>query len=130
MIVADTDVLIDFLRGRQPVADRIALELQSGSFGTTAVTAFELRSGAKSEQQRNAVTALLDALTILPLGSLEANAAAEIRLTLEARGEGIGMADYLVAGICLSRRAVLLTRNRKHFGRVPGLALGTIAPAQ
>lgn len=32
----------------------------------------------------------------------------------------MGMPDYLIAGVCVSRSAVLLTRNRKHFQRVPG----------
>ena len=31
MIVADSDVLIDALGGRQPVADRIALELRAAA---------------------------------------------------------------------------------------------------
>ena len=31
------------------------------------------------------------------------------------------MADYLIAGICRSRSAELLTRNRRHFERVPEL---------
>ena len=35
------------------------------------------------------------------------------------------MADYLIAGICLDRNAILLTRNRDHFERVQGLSLGS-----
>lgn len=125
MIVADTDVLIDFLRGAQPMADRIAIELGTGSFATTVVSAFELRSGARSDRQRQAVGDLLAALRVLPLGSAEAETAAAIRLDLEARGEGIGMGDYLIAGICVSRRAILLTRNRQHFERIGELSLAT-----
>jgi tRNA(fMet)-specific endonuclease VapC len=126
VILADTDVLIDFLRGRAPAAERVALELQSGSLATTAVTAFELRSGARSERQRTTIEQLLEAMPIFPLGSVEASMAAGVRLDLESRGEGIGMADYLIAGICLSRRAILLTKNRKHFVRVPGLSVATM----
>lgn len=126
MILADTDVLIDFLRGTAPAADRVALELRTRSFGTTAVTVFELRSGARSERQRRAVAELLEAITLVPLGSREAELAANLRLELESRGEPIGMADYLIAGTCLSRQAILLTKNRKHFQRVPGLSLATL----
>jgi predicted nucleic acid-binding protein len=50
--------------------------------------------------------------------------AAEVRRSLEQKGQGIGLADYLIAGVCLSRRAMLLTRNHAHFARVPGLSLG------
>ena len=67
MIVADTDVLIDYLRGRNPMASRVELELQSRGFGTTAVSAFELWTGARSERQAAAVNLLLAAMTILPL---------------------------------------------------------------
>jgi tRNA(fMet)-specific endonuclease VapC len=66
-------------------------------------------------------------MTLVPLGSREAELAANLRIELESRGAGIGMADYLIAGTCLSREAVLLTRDRKHFARVPGLSLGTLA---
>ena len=41
-IIADTDVLIDFLAGHEPSASRIALELERGDLRTTAVTRFEL----------------------------------------------------------------------------------------
>lgn len=39
--------------------------------------------------------------------------------------KGLAMADYLIAGICLSRGSTLLTRNRAHFERIPELRLGT-----
>jgi predicted nucleic acid-binding protein len=53
-------------------------------------------------------------------------AAAAARQDLEGKGEGIGMADYRIAGICLSRSAILLTRNRRHYERVPGLTGGRL----
>jgi tRNA(fMet)-specific endonuclease VapC len=98
MMIADSDVLIDFLRGRGDWAGRIAIELESRSFGTTAITAFELRSGARTPRQVRGVEALLDAMTILPFGPEEAAAAAEVRLQVEAKGQPIGMADYMIAG--------------------------------
>ncbi len=123
MIIADTDVLIDALRGKELAKRRIDLELQTGSLATTAVNAFELRSGARTEAEQRRVGALLDAMTIVPLDDLAAVAAAKLRLQLEGVGQKIGMADYLIAGICLSKAAVLLTRNKAHFERVPGLKL-------
>jgi tRNA(fMet)-specific endonuclease VapC len=123
MIIADTDVLIDFLRGRG-LAARVAVELESRSFGTTAITAFEIRSGARTARQRSAVDALLEAMTILPFGPEEAQVAAEVRQQVESQGGlPIGMADYMIAAICISNDGVLLTRNLKHFERVGGLRL-------
>jgi tRNA(fMet)-specific endonuclease VapC len=126
VIVADSDVLIDFLRGGNDGARRIALELTTRSLCTTAITAFEVRSGAHSARQRKAVEALLGALTVLPFGEAEARLAADLRQRLEAAGQGIGMADYLIAAICLAQDGVLLTRNRKHFERVAGLKLSGV----
>jgi len=123
MIVADSDVLIDYLRGRNPMAARVELELQSRSFCTTAVTAFELWVGGKTPRQTSAVELLLAAMTILPLEEEGARRASEARKELLARGEDIGMADSLIAGICLNAGATLLTRNRRHFERIAGLKL-------
>lgn len=123
MIVADSDVLIDGLRGREPGAARISHEIRSGNLATTVVSAFELLSGARTDSERNKVQTLLRSLPLLPLDEEAGIAAAEIRRNLEAAGSGIGMADYLIAGICLTRSASLLTRNLKHFERVPGLSL-------
>jgi tRNA(fMet)-specific endonuclease VapC len=123
MIVADTDVLIDALRGREPASSRVAAGLRAGSIATTAITAFELLSGARTAAELEIIEALLAALPILPLDDLASRAAGSSRRELETKGQTIGMGDYLIAGICLSRGAPLLTRNRKHFDRIAGLIL-------
>lgn len=123
MIIADSDVLIDFLRGHGEGARRVALELTTRSFGTTAITAFEIRSGAQSARQRKAVDTLLDAMTILPFGPEEARIAADVRQPLEREGQPIGMADYMIASVCIANDSILLTRNKKHFERVKDLKL-------
>ena len=96
MMVADTDVLIDFLRGAESMASRIELELQKAGLSTTAVNAFELRSGAMGKKEKQQVDTLLAALGILPLCEAAAQRAAAIRRELEDRGASIGMADYLI----------------------------------
>ena len=126
MIVADTDVLIDYLADRGPAAARVALELEARSFGTTAVTRFELLAGAQDRTGEGLLRRLLDALPTLPLDRESADRAAEVRRTLERRGEGIGMGDSLIAGIVLAHDGILLTRNRRHFERVDGLKLASL----
>jgi predicted nucleic acid-binding protein len=126
MIVADSDVLIDALRGREPSSSRVLTGLADRSLTTTAVSAFELLSGGRSAEQIDAIEALLAALPILPFDERASQAAAACRRELEGKGSTIGMGDYLIAGICVSRAATLLTRNRKHFERIPGLLLGEL----
>lgn len=126
MIVADSDVLIDALRGREPAKSRIRRELATGALATTAITVFELLSGAGSDRAQRQVHALLAACVLVPVDDAAARAAAAIRRDLEAEGQPIGMADYLIAGVCLARSAAVLTRNRAHFDRVRGLKIASL----
>lgn len=126
MMVADTDVLIDFLQNVAPTARRIQLELEHHSLTTTVITRFELLAGTRSARQLRLVDELLKALPCLPLDEASADRAADIRRSLSTSGVDIGMGDSLIAGIVLTHAGMLLTRNRRHFERVPELALGTI----
>lgn len=124
MMIVDSDMLIDFLRGRDPGHGRIQIELQTGALATTSINAFELASGARTTKEQAKVKILLEALTILAVDAKAADRAAGVRRTLEADGKGIGMADYLIAGVCLAHEGTLLTRNLEHFRRVPELRVG------
>jgi tRNA(fMet)-specific endonuclease VapC len=105
------------------VAGWVANQLPSGSLATTAVSAFELLSGARTTDAARTVAELLAAIAILDFDEPAARSAAEARRKLEESGTPIGMADYLIAGICLSRGIPLATRNRVHFDRVEGLSV-------
>ena len=123
MTLADTDVLIDFLAGREPAAERVAHQLESGNLWTTVITRFEMLSGARSTRETKIIAELLDSMKILPLDVSAADRAADIRRALERKGVGIGMADSLIAGIVLNAGGTLITRNMRHFQRVEGLDL-------
>ncbi len=121
LIVADSDVLIDYLNDVNPSADRIETELRRMNLATTAVSRFEVVAGVRDEKQRRRVEALLESAVTLPLDGAAADRAAGVRRTLEKAGRKIGMADCLIAGIVLSADGTLLTRNRREFDRVAGL---------
>ncbi len=125
MIVADTDVLIDFLKGFGPSSERVELELRHG-LAVTVISAFELWAGAVGSKKREAaVENLLNALKVIPCREAAAKSAAQIRYTLQKQGRTIGMADSLIAGICVTENAMLLTRNLDHFRNIEGLTLGS-----
>lgn len=123
MIVADTDVLIDFLQGREPIASMVEAELRRERLATTAITHFELLAGVRTKRQGRVVRDLLAAMSCLALDAESASTAADVRRELDRKGAGIGMADSLIAGIAMQAGGILLTRNRKHFERVEGLEL-------
>ncbi len=127
MIVVDSDLLIDFLRDQEPAVSRLLQEMENSEVRTTAVNRFELLAGAQSAKQSATVQKFLDTIKALPLDDAAADRAAEVHRVLSKKGQDIGMADSLIAGIVLNHKATLLTRNRKHFERVQGLNLGNLA---
>jgi tRNA(fMet)-specific endonuclease VapC len=121
LIVADSDVLIDYLNDVNPSADRIEAEIRRMNLATTAVSRFEVVAGVRDEKQRRRVDALLESTVTLSLDGTAADRAAGVRRELEKAGRKIGMADCLIAGIVLAAGGTLLTRNRREFDRVDGL---------
>ena len=83
MTVAGTDVLIDFLRGHGSSARQVKDLIEGGALRTTAISRFELVSGAHTRKQRAEVTALLALVPTLPLDDGAADRAAEIRRALD-----------------------------------------------
>lgn len=122
LVVADTDVLIDYLRGRAPGAAVIRELIADRRLRLTTITAFELRSGSDFATRRPQVMRLFRSRTI-PFDLGAAVRAGEVAAQLRAAGEEIGPADSMQAGICLRYDLALATRNRRHFGRVRGLDL-------
>ena len=125
LTVADTDVLIDFLAGKGKSAEQVSGAMESGELFTTTITRFELLSGMTPRSER-ALRAMLEAVPALPLDSVAADRAAEVRRGLESTGQPIGMGDSLIAGIVIAAGGSLLTRNSKHFARVSGLRLAAL----
>ena len=98
--------------------------MRRGELATTALNLFELTGGRRTTVHRLELPhAALGPVPVLPVTRGAAEIAAATRRHLEARGRGIGVADCLVAGVCIAHGFPPLTRNVEHFRRVPGLAL-------
>lgn len=124
MFVLDTNTLIYFFRGEGEVARRL-LSTAPADIAVPTVVVYELETGiAKSKdaaKRRGQLDQLLQVVAVLPFGIEEAKAAAVLRARLEQDGTPIGPMDTLIAGTALAHRGVLVTRNVREFGRVPGL---------
>ena len=125
MVVADTDVLVDAFDKRRGPTRRRVLELAGrGELATTAITLYELTAGpGTTTAQLEVLHAALASLLVLPVTRGAADVAAGASRYLARRGEAIAVPDALIAGVCIARGLPLLTRNRAHFSRVPGLEL-------
>ena len=126
MKIVDTDVLIDYLRGRDPGASWAHRQLENGTrLMTTVLSRFELLAGARTSREIDSVDGLLAAIPALPLDTRGADQAAATRRALARQGSGIGMGDSLIAGIVIAAEGTLVTRNVRHFSRVAGLPVRT-----
>jgi tRNA(fMet)-specific endonuclease VapC len=118
-----TNILIDFLKGREPGAEALERALRNYQCGITAITEYELLFGMARIRRSIGEEALTYALPTLPLDKKAASIAAHLHAELIHRNKDIGVKDTLIAAICLRYTVPLLTANVKHFSRVDGLTL-------
>lgn len=118
--VLDSDVLIDFLRGRGPGRDLVLSLAPGPGYRVTSVTAFELGLGRSYRENPRPVHAVLSA-PLLTLGRRAALRGGSLLGELRRRGVPIDVRDAMQAGICIEAKATLVTRNVDHFRRVPEL---------
>lgn len=127
-ICVDTDVLIDFLRNRDPGSRSYENWRKRAKVGITALTAFELLQGArgsvaKEKRFEEAKSLIEQQQFVLPLDATSADKASEISAGLRALGKDLEIRDLFNASICISNMLPLLTRNRRHYDRVASLKL-------
>lgn len=125
--VLDSDVLIDLFAGYEPAGSVIPHLLEMDLAATTAITAYELHSGASRASDRQHLHDFLATLIILPVDVQSARRAGAVDLSLRRQGQPINPGDNLIAGICLVRDLALVTRNVSHFRRVADLKVVTLA---
>ena len=124
MFVLDTNTVIDYFTGKGRVADRL-LAVSPREIGLAAIAAYEIWVGVLGSQnaKRRALQyeEFLSAIEVIPFDTVTSRRAAQLRHTLERRGEVIGPLDTLSAATALTRGATLVTRNTREFGRIAGL---------
>jgi tRNA(fMet)-specific endonuclease VapC len=91
----------------------------------SAVTVFEirhgcLRRGGEPLWQR-IVREVLGRLRVLPVGTAEAERAADVLAALEGAGTPIGLEDVLIGATALVHGADVVSRNTRHLAKIPGL---------
>ena len=123
IVIADTDVVIDFFSGIEPVASTVADLIYKGGMALTSVTVFELYAGITGKKRLKQIIDLVSIMPVFPLEKRDAETAAQLYTDLRKSGNLIGNQDILIAGICINNNIPLFTRNIEHFSRISLLKL-------
>jgi predicted nucleic acid-binding protein len=126
MIILDTNVLSAMMRRDVDPTIRDWLDNQPPeSMWVTAITVFEVRLGieilAKGRRRKQLEEDFVQTIAedfdgrVLDLDQAAAEKAAALCAERRLRGRPVDMRDTLIAGIAVSRRAQLATRNLRHF---------------
>ena len=119
-----THLCIRVLRDRPPqLRERFNREADGLCISTIVLTEL-LHGAAKSarpEHNRTEVERFAARLDVLPFDEAAADHAADVRASLERRGEIIGAYDLLIAGHARSRGLIVVTANLSEFRRVDAL---------
>lgn len=121
----DTNIIIDHLRGRNLIGDKI---IEKGC-AISVITLAELLYGAhKSDDPQQSLFATYDLLEsfgfhIEVISEAAAQEFAEMKAVLEKAGQRLEDFDLLIAATAKVSGLILVTKNTKHFERVEGLKL-------
>jgi len=111
-LVVDTDVLIDYLRGRDQAAG--FLESCEEPLAMSVITIAELYAGVRDGTERQQLDDFIEAFEVLALPKDVAVVAGLWRRQY-GRSHGTGLADALIAASVEAVKATLVTLNRHHF---------------
>jgi len=131
MAVLATTFVIDLMkeskRGRRGPAS-LKLQDLTDSGESLRIAIFTLAElfvgvakGTRPRQERMAIEQCVALFEVLPFGRNTAEIFGSIVGELEKQGQKISDIDALIASVALEHSEVLVTRNRKHFDRIPGL---------
>lgn len=129
MFLLDTNILSERIRARPhlPVMRKL-LSYEPTLLFASEMTRFELRRGAVRHANPEKLWSRI-ASEVLPLARWLAidsgvtMVAADLSARLEREGQPIESADIFIAATALAHNLILVTRNLRHFERVPGLVV-------
>ncbi|MBI4448409.1 PIN domain-containing protein [Candidatus Woesearchaeota archaeon] len=130
MVILDTTVLVDLLRGDEDASELVkVLEKKGVPLTISTVTAQELVRGAyrsrSPDKEMEKVDVVLAGVTTIPFDLECAKITGRIEAVLLSLGRMIDAEDVQIAGTALARNAQIITRNAEHFSRIKGLSIQT-----
>jgi len=128
--LVDTDWVAEYLKGKPAVVETLQA-LASDGLAVSLITYGEIYEGVyyghDRQRHEQGLHDFLAIAPVLPLTRPIMQRFAILRGSLRREGQLIGDADLLIAATALHHDLTLLTRNTRHFQRVPDLKLHAAA---
>jgi len=121
LLVVDTSVLIDHLRGDERAVRRLRAAVESrDELWSATVVRTEILAGARPKEEA-AIIELLDGLRWMEITVEVADSAGRLAARYLRSHPGVDTVDYLIAACAQTLDAALLTLNVRHFPMFPDL---------
>lgn len=111
-ILIDTDVLINFLRGKAEARDFLSSKIADFDFHCSAISVAEIYAGMK-DHEREKTADLLDSLTITDVTREIAEKAGIYKRIIKT--QSLELDDCIIAATASVTKAILATGNAKHY---------------
>jgi hypothetical protein len=122
VILVDSDVLIEHLRGKVAARDWLVRTRQSsGPLAVSVVSLTEIAGGMRPPERRE-VMRLLGSMQRFEVTEQVAWRAAMLMQEYRRSHSGIGLGDYLIGATALTEGLELATLATRHFPMFPELA--------
>ncbi len=109
MTIFDTNIVIDYLRGKQQ-ASEIMANKHSG-IAITVITGYELLKGYRTKKEETTVNELLSRVRMYCMDNKSMRVSGSLCRELKSRGKLKNEADVLIAGIALANNETLITAD-------------------
>ncbi|MCD6570352.1 MAG: type II toxin-antitoxin system VapC family toxin [Deltaproteobacteria bacterium] len=113
-VLIDTDIVIDFLRGKEDIKDLIVELWKANRAFISILTVYELYAGIRDKESQD-TEHFIDACTVEFVTLDIAEQGGELFRKYRKQGKTLSTVDCLIMATAMLRRHKILTRNIKHY---------------
>ena len=118
ILLLDTDVLVDFLRGHSEAVAFV--NAHSARIILSSIVVAELYAGVRGDREQAVLEALISLFRVVPVSGEIAKTGGLYKRDY-GKSHGVGLADAILAATAESENAELKTLNTKHYPMLQGL---------
>ena len=113
-VVADTSILIEFFKGKEPISSEVEKLLKENRLVITGIIIAELLQGVKSKKEEYKISVLSEAVEILEVPTDIWFKGGKISSSLRRKGINLPITDVAISALAIEHNLSVFTLD-KHF---------------